>query len=44
MQMLLDRGVAGIIFVSGLHADATSDPARYQALRERGLPIVLVNG
>ena len=30
--------------LSGLHADATSDPARYQALRERGLPIVLVNG
>jgi DNA-binding LacI/PurR family transcriptional regulator len=43
-KMLLERGVAGIVFVSGLHADATTDPSRYQALRHRGLPIVLVNG
>jgi len=43
-QMLLERGVAGIVFVSGLHADTTADPARYVALRTRGLPIVLVNG
>lgn len=43
-RMLLERGVAGIVFVSGLHADATADPARYQALRAVGLPIVLVNG
>jgi DNA-binding LacI/PurR family transcriptional regulator len=44
VQMLLDRGVAGIIYVSGLHADSTTDPSRYADLRERGLPIVLVNG
>ncbi|WP_270886820.1 LacI family DNA-binding transcriptional regulator [Pedococcus sp. 5OH_020] len=44
VQMLLDRGVAGIIYVSGQHADVTSDPHRYTALRERELPIVLVNG
>src|SRR5512139_787219 len=31
VQMLLDRGVAGIIFISGLHADTTSDPQRYIA-------------
>ena len=43
-RMLLERGVAGIVVVSGLHADVTTDPARYQALRRRGLPIVLVNG
>ena len=43
-KMLLERGVAGIVFVSGLHADTTTDLARYQALRRRGLPIVLVNG
>ena len=43
-QMLLERGVAGIVFVSGLHADSSADPARYVALRKRGLPIVLVNG
>jgi DNA-binding LacI/PurR family transcriptional regulator len=44
VEMLLDRGVSGIIFVSGLHADTTTDPRRYQRLRERGLPIVLING
>ncbi len=44
VQMLAERGVSGIIFVSGLHADSTADPGRYQALRQRGLPIVLVNG
>lgn len=44
VQMLLDRGVAGIIYVSGQHADTTTDPERYIRLRERGLPIVLVNG
>lgn len=42
--MLLERGVAGIIYVSGLHADSTTDPKRYVTLRERGLPIVLING
>src|SRR6185436_20932551 len=31
-QMLLERGVAGIVFVSGLHADSSADPARYVAL------------
>lgn len=44
VEMLLDRGVAGIIYVSGQHADAGTSPERYMRLRERGLPIVLVNG
>jgi DNA-binding LacI/PurR family transcriptional regulator len=44
VEMLLERGVAGIVFVSGLHADTTAPPERYQRLRERRLPIVLVNG
>lgn len=43
-QMLLDRGAAGIIFVSGLHADASSDIDRYTRLVEVGLPMVLLNG
>lgn len=43
-QMLLERSVSGIIFVSGLHADAGSDHAQYRELTARGLPIVLVNG
>ena len=44
IDLLLERGVAGIIFVNGHHADTRSDPARYRRLTERGLPIVLVNG
>lgn len=44
VELLLDHGVAGIIFVSGMHADSTADHARYRSLVERGLPIVLVNG
>ncbi|MGN6523017.1 MAG: LacI family DNA-binding transcriptional regulator [Actinomycetes bacterium] len=44
VEMLLDRGVSGIIFVSGLHADTAANPARYHRLRDRRLPIVLVNG
>ena len=44
VEMLLERGVSGIIFVSGLHADTGADHARYQSLVERKLPVVFVNG
>jgi DNA-binding LacI/PurR family transcriptional regulator len=44
VALLLQRGVAGIVFVSGIHAVAGTPPDRYTALRERGLPIVMVNG
>ena len=44
VEMLLDRQVSGIIFVSGLHADATGDHERYRKLVARPLPIVLING
>jgi len=44
VQMLLERGVASIIFISGLHADTKAGVERYTALRERGLPITLING
>ena len=44
VEMLLDRGVSGIIFVSGLHADLSTDTSRYQKLTGRGLPVVFVNG
>jgi len=44
VEMLLDRQVNGIVFVSGLHADATGDHERYRRLVGRALPIVLVNG
>src|SRR5690606_14319843 len=44
VKMLLDRGVSAIVFVSGQHADSRAGIERYTSLRERGLPIVLVNG
>ncbi len=44
VEMLLERQVSGIVFVSGLHADTTADPDRYRKLVARPLPIVLVNG
>lgn len=44
VETLLDHGVAGMIFVSGLHADSSLDHARYGELVDQGLPIVLVNG
>jgi DNA-binding LacI/PurR family transcriptional regulator len=44
VSILLDHGVTGIVFVSGVHALADSDPARYQRLMDLGLPIVLING
>ncbi|MFL6056700.1 MAG: LacI family DNA-binding transcriptional regulator [Actinoallomurus sp.] len=43
-DLLLERGVAGIVFVSGLHADSQADHGRYKRLTDRGLPIVLING
>jgi DNA-binding LacI/PurR family transcriptional regulator len=43
-EMLVDRGVDGIIFVSGLHADTTADMDRYDRLRAKGVPFVLVDG
>ena len=44
VAILLEHSVAGIVFVSGVHALVDSDPARYQRLLDLGLPIVLVNG
>ncbi|MGW7520540.1 LacI family DNA-binding transcriptional regulator [Streptomyces sp. NPDC054796] len=44
VEMLVERGVSGIIFLSGLHADLSADPERYLRLAGRGVPYVLVNG
>lgn len=44
VEMLLDHGVDGIVFVSGLHADTEADVDRYERLRSKGVPFVLVNG
>lgn len=42
VQMLLERGVAGIISVSGQHADSITAPDRCRTLRANGLPMVLI--
>jgi alanine racemase len=44
VEMLLDRQVSGIVFVSGLHADTAADHERYRGLVARKLPVVLING
>ena len=44
VELLVDHAVAGIVFVSGLHADTTASRSRYHRLSERGLPFVLING
>ncbi len=44
VALLQRSGVAGIIFVSGIHAVAGTSPERYTRIRESGMPIVLVNG
>ncbi|MCF3144133.1 LacI family DNA-binding transcriptional regulator [Streptomyces platensis] len=44
VEQLEERGVTGIVFLSGLHADTRADPTRYTRLASRGVPFVLING
>src|SRR4029078_3319964 len=44
VEMLLEHGVDGIVFVSAVHADTQASKDRYHRLRSRGMPFVLVNG
>ncbi|WP_443076586.1 LacI family DNA-binding transcriptional regulator [Streptomyces sp. TRM 70361] len=44
VDQLVERGVNGIVFLSGLHADTTADPGRYVRLVVQGVPFVLING
>jgi DNA-binding LacI/PurR family transcriptional regulator len=44
VEMLRERAVAGIIFVSGLHADTTASTERYQELKDKRLPVAFVTG
>ena len=44
VDVLLDRGVAGIVFISGRHANTAVEHGRYHELRAAGVPVVLVNG
>ncbi len=41
---LVERGVAGIIMISGRHADAEGDQTAYHELIAQGIPMVFVNG
>jgi DNA-binding LacI/PurR family transcriptional regulator len=43
VELLLDQGVSGIVFVCAAHADGRASTERYQRLRGR-VPFVLVNG
>lgn len=44
IDMFVEAGVAGILFVAGRHADTAESTERYRTLRERGLPLAFVNG
>jgi alanine racemase len=44
ITLLLEHGVAGIIFVSGMHADTKADADRYRELIARRLPVAFING
>jgi len=43
VDMLLDQHVSGVIFAGGDFAQGDADHEHYHRLRERGLPVVLVN-
>jgi DNA-binding LacI/PurR family transcriptional regulator len=44
IDMFVEAGVSGILFVAGRHADAAESTERYRSLRELGLPLGFVNG
>lgn len=44
IDMFVEAGVAGILFVAGRHADTAESVERYRKLRELGLPLGFVNG
>jgi LacI family transcriptional regulator, repressor for deo operon, udp, cdd, tsx, nupC, and nupG len=44
VEMLLEHELAGLIVVSGMHANTYERPERYERLRAKGIPLVLVNG
>lgn len=44
IELLREHGVAGIIFVSGYHADTKADHTHYRELRKGGVPLAFING
>jgi LacI family repressor for deo operon, udp, cdd, tsx, nupC, and nupG len=43
VDILLDQHVSGVIFAGGNYAQAAAEHGHYHRMRERGLPVVLVN-
>jgi DNA-binding LacI/PurR family transcriptional regulator len=43
VDILIEQQVSGVIFAGGLYAQADAEHEHYRRLRERGLPVVLVN-
>ncbi|MHA7860949.1 LacI family DNA-binding transcriptional regulator [Tessaracoccus sp. Y36] len=44
IELLLSYNIAGLIVVSGMHADTHASTDRYVRLRQAGIPLVLING
>ncbi len=44
VRHLVERGVSGIVFVSGRHADHRGEITRYRHLADRRIPFVTING
>lgn len=44
IALALEHRVAGLVFVSGMHADTKADPRRYAELITRRVPVVFING
>ena len=44
LESLIERRVAGVIVVSGRHADVRADHSIYEAITSRGIGLVTING
>jgi LacI family repressor for deo operon, udp, cdd, tsx, nupC, and nupG len=44
IDMLTEHGVAGMIFISGIHSDTTAETDQYQELIGSGMPVAFING
>ena len=44
IELLQEHGVAGIIFVSGIHSDTEAASDSYNDLRQQGVPLAFING
>ncbi|MFP1603178.1 LacI family DNA-binding transcriptional regulator [Microbacterium sp. 2216-1] len=44
VEMLIDKGIAGAIFLSSSNTLRTSDPVAHQLLESRGVPFLTING